>query len=128
MAAVLGAENFHGRFGLGQRRHEVGFRGLPVGIEVTGPQGLALAHARVDDDAINARQFGAEGIEHRKHLIVIVHIQWLDQHGDARMLFFQLGLQGFQPVHAPGTQRQVASHGRKQSRHPFAQPGAGTGD
>ena len=128
MTAVLGAENFHGGFGLCQGRHEVGFGGLAVGVEVPGAKRLALAHAGVDDNAVDASQFRAESIEHGKHLIVVVHVQRLDQHLDAGMLFFQLGLQCLQPIHAPGTQRQVASHGGKQARHAFAQTGAGAGD
>ena len=128
MAVVLGPEDLHGRLALGQGGDEVGLRGLPVGVEIAGAQRLALAHAGVDDDPVQAAQLGAERTEHVEHLVVVVHVQGFDQHGDARVGLFQFRFQGVQLVGAPRAQGQVAAPGGEQPRHAGAQTGAGAGD
>ena len=128
MTTVLGPENFHGGFHLCQGCHEIDLRSLTVGMKVAGAQRLALAHAGIDDHAINPAQLGAESIEHREHLIIIRHVEWLDQHPDIGVFRFQFCFQFFQSVHASCTQCQIAPLGGEDASHTFAKAGAGAGD
>ena len=128
MALVLGPENFHGRFHLGQGCDKVGFSGLPVGVKAPGAQGLPLANAGVHNDPVQLAEFLVKGLEHLPHLVMVIHIQRHQADANTGVLLLQLGFKGFQPLGAPGTQGQVVAPGGKFPGHAFTEAGTGSGD
>ena len=84
--------------------------------------------AGVDDHPVQPTESVGQCLEHNRHPVMVVDVEFGDGDRDIRIALQQFVFEFFEPVDTPGAQREVATLGGEGTGHPRTQSGAGTGD